>query len=88
MDTKDIIYLSVMGLILLINPLVSWLNSRLYKQKSEILQERINHISNLYLPLLIVMKNYYADKEDYENAQNIKDLIKKVVELDESIKTK
>lgn len=88
MDTKDIVIISVIGLSLLINPLVSWLNSRLYKQKSEILQERIEHISNLYLPLLIVIKNYYADREDYENAQNIKDLIKNIIESNETIKNK
>ena len=35
MDTKDIVIISVIGLSLLINPFVSWLNSRLYKQKSD-----------------------------------------------------
>lgn len=86
METKDIIFISVMGLVLLINPIVSYLNSRLYKQKSELLEDRIDHITKLYLPILVVIRNYYADREDYDNAQKCKELMDNVFKADEAIK--
>ena len=73
-------------MVLLINPLVSYLNGRLYKQKTELLEDRIEHISKLYLPILILIRNYYADREDYENAQKCKELMDNVLKTDEAFK--
>lgn len=88
MELKDIVFISCMVLVLLINPLVSYLNSKIYKQKSKLLEERIDHISKLYLPVLVVIKNYYVDREDYANAQKCKELIENVFEADRVIKNK
>lgn len=86
METKDIIVLSVIGLVLILNILASYLNARLYKQKCEFLEDRIDNVTKLYEPVLSILTNYYVDREDYKNAQKCVELISSIHSSDEVLK--
>ena len=68
-----------------INAYLSHLNKKIYDQKTEILEGRIEHLQNLYTPVLKVIETYYADREDYQSAQNVKELLHAITKTNESL---
>lgn len=85
MEIKYIILIVSSVLILIFNPISVYYQNKLHKARTKLLDDRIKNLSQLYLPVLVVMMNYYSDREDYVNAQNCKELIKAITETDKSI---
>lgn len=85
MKTTDLIFFVLIAFSILFNIILYYLDKKLQKQKKELLSEKISNISKFYLTSLIVIRDYYADKEDYLNAQKCKDIIESILKNDDSL---
>lgn len=64
---------------MVLNIIVSYQNNKLYKEKSKLVDEQIENLSKYHLPVLITIMNYFADREDYVNADKCKKMINSIL---------
>lgn len=82
----EVIIISIILISVIVNAITAYFLHKSHKAKSELLNNRIESISELYLPVLEVMRSYYADRENYLLAKRCKDLIKSITDTDNELK--